>query len=71
MKLESMNPDLARVYLHNNGIRGAFVWNDSPGWQVYIGNSDDACGWKETEFKTKREAEKYCEKLNLLIQQLI
>lgn len=70
MKLEDMPKALAKVYLANNEITGAFIWKEDEKWIVYIGDPENASGWKEAEFKYKKEAKEYCDKLNALIEEL-
>ena len=54
MKLEDMSVELAKGYLTQNGITGAFIWDERPkGWAVYIGDPVDVCGWLESMHKTK------------------
>lgn len=71
MLLETMNNELAKVFIKNNEITGAFIWKEDNLWIVYIGDVENASGWKEKEFKRKKEAQEYCDKLNILIERLI
>lgn len=72
MKLEYMSVEMARDYLIQNGVTGAFIWDDRPkGWTVYIGDPVDVCGWRESTHRTKKDALRECERLNGQIERLL
>lgn len=69
--LESLSPDLAKVFLERNGIVDAFVWDERPeGWAVFLGNSEEACGFREEVWPTKAKALERVRFLNDLITRL-
>ena len=71
MKLVDLTHDIAKTFVCNNHINGAFIWrNKDKGWDVFIGDIDNVTGWKEETFSTKRNAVKYCNELNRLIVEL-
>ena len=73
LKIYANNPELCKVYLQRNGITGAFIWPDDDHknkWTVYIGDAENACGWKEAENLTKREALKLCGEYQEVIDRL-
>ena len=71
MKLEAMSAELQRRYLEINDIKDAFIWNDDGAWNVYLGSSADACGFRESTHRTKKEAAQEAARLNQHIQALL
>jgi len=63
---ESITPMQAKRFAMNN-MKVASVHKEDDGWSVLAG-SDDTSGFRQKEFKTRREAKKYADKLNAEIK---
>jgi len=63
------NDFLAKRFVESNGIKNAFIYKEpcnptNRRWQVLEGNESTLSGWTAGEFRTKKAAKMFCDKLN-------